>query len=610
MKRVILQNDIVIHSILRRAFLRHKQSQHLRWCVLLICLIIPPLSFADRGISVVPIKDSTGKQVGLYEGSHALIIGVSNYLNGWPMLPGVKENVEDICSVLELNGFNVRTILDPDKSRLEQAFEKFITDYGAAAENRLLFYFAGHGHTLKPKYGGEALGYIVPVEAPTPNIDERALRDFKRIAMSMQRIEEYALKIDSKHAIFIFDSCFSGSIFALSRGIPEHISYKTSLPVRQFITSGDAGEKVSDKSIFCEQFVSALDGEADLDGDTYVTGTELGVFLQQKVINYSKGSQHPLYGKIRNPNLDKGDFVFVLSGNIHKPQLPLATEPVFDSHVKIKLLPKAYLLPMTITLRSGEKIVGKLKHEEIRFQSNRFGIRNIKVSNIISFAEDKLSLKDDSVIFGKFIDDLTIITESGYTFSGIKWIDIEKLSMKSSEEGVNGKETLLETAKNKPPPYTPPNYTKIFKDSQKDQNSSFYGSVLSPALPGIQPQDLSNMIDSKIPLLQPGEFEKEYMHDVMPSLPKDMMKPLPPEKKDEDVPFDYNGYLSDETYSLPTSDYQADTYDTVSPNGNSELAEMGDIQVEEEIGVPITVDDEITDMTVEQLWDMDFEDIF
>jgi hypothetical protein len=43
-----------------------------------------------------------------------------------------------------------------------------------------------------------------------------------------------------------------------------------------------------------------------------VTGTELGLFLENTVINYSKGTQHPQYGKIRDPYLDKGDFVFKL----------------------------------------------------------------------------------------------------------------------------------------------------------------------------------------------------------------------------------------------------------------------------------------------------------
>jgi len=128
----------------------------------------------------------------------------------------------------------------------------------------------------------------------------------------MKQIEVYAERIDAKHVLFLFDSCFSGSIFSLSRGIPENINYKTALPVRQFITSGSADEQVPDTSIFRQQFDAALAGEGDINKDGYVTGAELGEFLQSSVINYSRGAQHPQYGKIRHPKLDKGDFVFVL----------------------------------------------------------------------------------------------------------------------------------------------------------------------------------------------------------------------------------------------------------------------------------------------------------
>jgi formylglycine-generating enzyme required for sulfatase activity len=71
---------------------------------------------------------------------------------------------------------------------------------------------------------------------------------------------------------------------------------------------------VPDKSVFGEQFVRAISGEADVDKDGYVTGSELGDFLQSSVVNYSRNSQHPQYGKIRSPNLDKGDFVFPIAG--------------------------------------------------------------------------------------------------------------------------------------------------------------------------------------------------------------------------------------------------------------------------------------------------------
>jgi hypothetical protein len=179
--------------------------------------------------------------------------------------------------------------------------------------------------------------YIVPVDAPNPNKDRDG---FLRKAMGMQQIEVYAKAIQSKHALFLFDSCFSGSIFETSRAIPESISYKTSKPVRQFITSGGADETVPDRSIFRQQFIAAIEGEADTDREGYVTGSALGEFLQKKVMNYTRGSQHPQYGKIRNPNLDKGDFVFQVAKAmpVEKPSRPVEvkkdSEPDVEEPVK------------------------------------------------------------------------------------------------------------------------------------------------------------------------------------------------------------------------------------------------------------------------------------
>lgn len=268
-----------------------------------------PLSAAKRGIKRVEIKTTSGEIVGLYEESHALVIGVSDYTAGWPKLPGVRDDIVSVRKVLEEQGFGVEVVENPkNREELEQTFNQFIRKHGRNPENRLLFYFAGHGHTEKTAYG-EEMGYIVPTTSPNPNRDRDGFLD---TAMDMQQVEVFAKRIQSKHALFIFDSCFSGSIFALSRAIPKNISYKTARPVRQFITSGSADEEVPDVSVFSGQFVSALRGEGDSDKDGYVTAVELGEFLQRQVVNYSKGAQHPQYGKIRNPNLDKGDFVFVL----------------------------------------------------------------------------------------------------------------------------------------------------------------------------------------------------------------------------------------------------------------------------------------------------------
>jgi len=135
--------------------------------MLLICLFLAPFCPASptRGIKRV-VKD--GSQVLLYKESYALVIGVSRYAQGWSDLPGVKEDIRDVKAVLEDHGFHVTTLPDPNLAELEQGIKSFITTRGMGTDNRLLIYFAGHGHTLAPKYGGEKLGYLVPRGAPTP----------------------------------------------------------------------------------------------------------------------------------------------------------------------------------------------------------------------------------------------------------------------------------------------------------------------------------------------------------------------------------------------------------------------------------------------------------
>ena len=333
-----------------------------------------------RGVVPIPIKDFNGKQIGLYKESYALLIGVSEYSGRWPNLPGVSEDLEAVQKVLEKMGFSVFKTLSPTRSELNDAMDSFINNYGLGRDNRLLFYFAGHGHTLTPKYGGTEMGFIVPKDTPNPNVDEKG---FLRLAMSMQNIEVYARNIQSKHALFLFDSCFSGSIFSLSRATPKIISLKTSQPVRQFITAGRAHQTVPDQSIFRRQFIKALNGDGDLNNDFYLTASELGQYLEDTVTNYSKGSQTPQYGKLRDPVLDQGDFVFPVSvsGQIEvlKENITIENEKVqlalIEERRKQKIL-MAELKKIRDKFETDKKQLEEVRKETKRFQTDLQKLKN------------------------------------------------------------------------------------------------------------------------------------------------------------------------------------------------------------------------------------------
>ena len=140
---------------------------------------------SQRGIVPVAIKNQKGEQVLLYKESYALVVGVSEYEKGWPTLPGVLKDVELVKYALEEKDFHVITVINPSFDALRNAIEKFIHSYGQQEDNRLLFYFAGHGHTLKLSYGDE-MGYFVPVNAPNPNRDQSG---FLAKSLNMELIE-------------------------------------------------------------------------------------------------------------------------------------------------------------------------------------------------------------------------------------------------------------------------------------------------------------------------------------------------------------------------------------------------------------------------------------
>ena len=261
----------------------------------------------NRGVSILKVPVGPDGQVTeLYTGSHALLVGVHEYQirAAWAPLQSIPSELESLENELKAQSFQtVQKVMNPTGMELRRAVEDFIGRFGYDDGNRLFFFFAGHGHTLD---NGER-GYFVPKDAPDPARNEAG---FRRVALSMQQVATWAEDMTVRHALFAFDSCFSGTIFRTrDLLVPRRIGATTAQPVRQFLSAGGAGEPVPAKSIFTPLVVRALSGSADLDGDGFVTGTELGNFVQREVIEYRSG-QTPQFGKIRDARFDQGDIVF------------------------------------------------------------------------------------------------------------------------------------------------------------------------------------------------------------------------------------------------------------------------------------------------------------
>ena len=270
----------------------------------------------------ISIKMPTGESVQLYSEYVAIVIGNSDY-QYYRKLPGAIKDVEAIAETFEGLGIRVIKKFNLKSSDMITLFNEMVDEYGKDRERALLFYFAGHGETERMA-GGRELGYILPVDTPMLQGNPSG---FRSKAISMTRVNEFAELIQSKHVLMFFDSCFSGTVFTTRRAAPQIISQKTKEDVRQFITAGAAEETVPDQSIFRATLVDGLSkGYADTNKDNYITGEELGFYLENEVVNYSGGGQHPKYGKIANIALDKGDFVFALKQDA-VPITPQQTRP-------------------------------------------------------------------------------------------------------------------------------------------------------------------------------------------------------------------------------------------------------------------------------------------
>lgn len=279
---------------------------------------VASLSTVSRGRSLpgkIPAIDSDDDPMDLYTGSYALVVGLSKYTNGWDNLSQIPGELKQVRDALEQHGFDVTMALDlPTKRHLEQAFLDFRDKYGYNPGNRLLVYYAGHGYSSN----NATVGHLVAADAPFPKtIDGYPGEEFLKKSIQLSQMMEWAGQMTVKHALFLFDSCFSGMIFkSRGTGVGADAGRKINMqqisqPVRQFITSGSADEIVPAKSVFVQVLVEALTTDvADYSNDGYLTGHELGFYLKNEVPFYS--NQSPQVGTHTKWEFSRGDFVFSL----------------------------------------------------------------------------------------------------------------------------------------------------------------------------------------------------------------------------------------------------------------------------------------------------------
>jgi hypothetical protein len=139
----------------------------------------------------------------------------------------------------------------------------------------------------------------------------------------MEEVREMVSDVYALQVLFVFDSCFSGSVFSSRSPSPriEHLSQEEvtrllSMPVREFITAGDANERIPATSPLPELFLNAIHGDADAFHIGVVTGEKIANYLWVKTRD--AGYQiTPREGKIPGV-FERGKFLF-RTGRYYRP---------------------------------------------------------------------------------------------------------------------------------------------------------------------------------------------------------------------------------------------------------------------------------------------------
>jgi hypothetical protein len=269
---------------------------------------------------------------------HAFIVGIDAY-EKVSVLKTAVNDARRLAQVLaEKQHFDVHPPLLDGRGDTLRALLRDTMAPLVAPDDRVLFYFAGHGIAADGDNG--PAGYLVPADADPTDLTT---------LIPMAELQEALQALPCRHLLLILDCCFSGAFQWASRMraigslMPKRI-YKERFdrfvldPAWQVITSAAYDQKAMDvlqgratgdrglaataageaHSPFALALFDALAGEADFrsgrEGDGVITATEVYAYVRDRVepatldAGQSK-RQTPGFFPLRKH--DKGEFIFL-----------------------------------------------------------------------------------------------------------------------------------------------------------------------------------------------------------------------------------------------------------------------------------------------------------
>lgn len=332
-----------------------------------------------------------------YSNSHALIIGINNYQNISPLGYAVSD-AEEISNILvsKLNfpKENVTLLINENatKEKILKAYHCYTSDK-INIDDRIIIFFAGHGHTVKG-YRGD-VGYLVPFDA---NIDDTST------FIRWDELTRNAELIRAKHILYIMDACFSGLAIYRDAKVGAnrflHDMYKRFS--RQVITAGKADETVADSggpipdhSIFTGHLIEGMLGNAANDLGI-ITANSLMSYVYTRVSQAPHSNQTPHYGQFDGD----GDFILFCPDDLKKTE---------NDHLESNHLISIPFVNEARTIRSLEDKVKELK-ELLSSPNSKIIIEDLFNDEIRAFIskanEDQFNVNSSNLDYPQLIQKL------------------------------------------------------------------------------------------------------------------------------------------------------------------------------------------------------------
>jgi hypothetical protein len=343
--------------------------------------------------------------------NYLLAIGVDQY-SKWLKLGNAVSDAKGIVDLFTQSfGFEtpVEPLYDAKATRLNITKSLEQVRRMLEPEDNLVVFFAGHGVTLTDTVGDQIIesGYIVPVDGAGLETDERDT--YFKIDHLLNRLSLFP----ARHVNIILDACHSGlALGSEASSYRAEVLYERELESklsRRVLTSARAEQLASDvgplkdHSLFTGMLIDGLQtGRADIDKNGLITTSELGLYLEQSVSDYSEGRQIPDFGSF---GLDeRGEMTFELNNNSPSFLLTNAYNQLRNGQVntfletyrKIEKLDLPIDKTAYLTYRYAiltRKIDLALSVMEQRLQDSRSGISPLSEEEEEGFAERIPSLK-------------------------------------------------------------------------------------------------------------------------------------------------------------------------------------------------------------------------